>query len=117
MVGGVIVAQLCCGCIELREGRAGLEVVFRVGQRFEFLVRCHPVPVAIALDLFTFGIGDCFGKETGPVEVQIRNQVFAVEHIHRGGVMLGNVGVAQRLANRGGVFAFDQGIVIGFARA
>ena len=71
--------------------------------------------VAITLSLFTFPIEEGFGEETGTVEIQIRDQMVLVEGVDEGGVVLRNVGVAEVFAHGGGVFALNQGIVVGVA--
>ena len=68
--------------------------------------------IGIALALATFGIGDDFGEQAWPVEVDIGVEVVVAECIHQCGVALRDVTVAQMFSHNGAVLGFGLGVVV-----
>ena len=95
------------------EGDAGSEVKDQGWQRFEFVEWGHDEFVWVALADLAFGI-DLFGGEVaGAVEVDVGVEEVAAEGIDVAGEALGDMRVAELLANNAAVFAFHQGVVVG----
>jgi len=95
------------------EGDAGSEVEGQGWQRFEFVEWGHDELVWVALADLAFGI-DLFGGEVaGAVEVDVGVEEVAAEGIDVAGEALGDMRVAELLANNAAVFAFHQGVVVG----
>ena len=68
-------------------------------QRFEFLVGGHHQLVGVALALPALCVGNGFGEQTRPVEVDVRVEVLAAEGIHEAREALRDVAVAQVFAH------------------
>lgn|GEM_PF-4139377 len=81
-------------------------MLFDVGQGFELLVRRHHLRVGVAFLLFAFVVYHHLGEEAGAVVVDVEVEVFPVEGIEQGRPLLGDVGVAEVLADDGAVLGF-----------
>ena len=113
---GLIIGHLMGLVFEALEGDAGSEVNERWWQTFELVERCHDQLLWVALADLAFGI-DLFGGEVaGTVEVDVGVEEVAAEGIDVAGEALGNMRVAELLANDAAVFAFHQGVVVGVPR-
>ncbi len=109
------IAELMRDHIQYFKGDRRFQVVLGSWERFELVVgRHHPfIPVDLA-DL-AIGLRPNLWKETGPMKVEIRIQVFLIKGIDKRRPALGNVGMAKQLSHHGPVFTFGQGIIVGLA--
>jgi len=64
---------------------------------------------------FALGVDEVDWKVAGPVEVEIRIEVFAEELVERLGVLRGDMAIADVLANHRPVLGFNQPIVVAVA--
>ena len=115
LLGGVVVGLGGGESVQLFEAEALLEVLVGVGQRLEFLIRRHHGAIRIALALLALGVGRDFGEEAGPVEVEVRVQVLAVEGVEARGVFLWQMRIAPVFAHDRAVLALDQRVVVAVA--
>ena len=101
---GLIIADCISDVIQGLKREAGLEELFSVGERFKFVIGRHHPFVAIAFALFAFGVVEGFGKEAGPVVIDIRHEVVLIEAVHLRCELLGNMAVPEDFAYDSGIF-------------
>lgn len=123
---GACIVQCLCSLIighlvgllaEAVEGNVGSEVDAHWRQSLELVERGHDEFVWVALSDLSLGIDLVERKVAWPMEVDVGVEEIAAEAIHLGGEVLGDMSVAELLANDAAVLAFDQGVVVGVARA
>ena len=61
----------------------GFQVGLGLRERFQLVIRRHHHGIAIDLPLLPLRISSGFGKEAGPMEVQVRRKMLVVEGIHQ----------------------------------
>ena len=101
---------------EALEGDAGSEVKGQGWQNFELVERGHDQLVRVALADLAFAIDFFGGEVAGAVEVDVGVEEVAAEGIQVAGKALGDMSIAELLANDVAVFAFHQGVVVGVPR-
>ena len=86
----------------------------QAGEHFEW--RSDPVE-GVALARLAFLVGDFLGKQARAVEIDIRVEVRGAPGVDLGGETLGDMRVAQVLADDRTVLRLGEAIVVGMTRA
>ena len=114
-LGGVEVGGCGGELVEGAEGDAGPEEGFGAGQGLEALVGRGHVLLPVAPPDSSGGADDFGGEEAGPVEVEERAEVVVEEGVDPGDEGVGDVDVAEPLADDAAVLRLDQRVVVGVA--
>ena len=83
-----------------------LQVLLGLGQGGELLIGRHHGRIRVSLPELALSINDGHWEKTGPVKVNIWIKVVTMEGVELRGPLLGNVDVAQLLANDRPVLTF-----------
>ncbi len=111
-IGRRVVADPVSDGVQSVKAYARFQVRLCIGEGFEFLIRGHQGRVGIAFSLFPGLVGDGVREQAGPVIVDVRVEVLAMEGIEQAGPALRDMGMAEELAHDMAVLAFHQGVVV-----
>ena len=112
----LVVTYLMSDLVEYFKTDTGFQIVFGLGQRFEFVIGGHHCLVAIDFALFSPVIDTGFREEAGTVEVDIGVQVPLIEVVDERREALRDRAVTEPFSDHRAVFAFSEGIVVGLPR-
>ena len=115
--GGLLIADYGGDVIELLQRPSWLEVLFGLGQGFQFVIGGHHGLIGVPLPRFPLGVDHHHREKAGPVKVDVRIEVVAREDVELWCPLLGDVDIAQLLPNDRPIFAFHSGIVVAMAGA
>ena len=92
----------------------GLEAAFHLRQGEQFVERGHVV--FLRIDHFDLTVRQrlLLRKGTGPVEVEVGDEVLAIELVQPRGELLRDMPVSEVLADRTAVLALGKGVVVAF---
>jgi len=116
-LGDLIVAHRVGEFIKKIEGEIPFQVGVRVRQGLQLLVGRAHAGVGVSFLLLSLLVGVDLGEVAGSMEVEVGVEVLEAVLVDSSGIPLGNVCVAELLADDSAVLRLYEGIVVALTRA